>query len=471
MKVGKTALLLCLCALSVTALAQAPNQLMTISPDGLYLINSYTNKPVFIVGDDGWGATTDLDAEDVTTYLQTRASMGYNAIWMAAADNTYQFNPPLNYYGYPPFDGADFTNEDPNYWANVDAVLTQASSLGITVFLSPAFAGWTPSDGYYNSYLNSSDSVLIAYGQYLGSRYTGYDNIVWVMGGDALPYITGMYEKIVDVGAGIAATDPNHLITLEACRKCNGTDYNSVQAFQAVPMSVPAWLGLNWAYPQYETAAPDCQAAYTQSPFLPPLGGENYYELENGMTEPELRFDMYTEVLSGCYLGRIFGNGAIWSFNSPNGSGCCPNGNPTWQSQLTSPGSLAQEYQGNLFRSREHWKLVPDINHTVVIAGYGSGTTATTDARASDGSTIIAYIPNGNATTITVDMSQIVSPTPYAVAWWYDPQTGDATEIGRMVISGPQNFTAPDSNDWALVLDADADGPPPGQRDGQRDYR
>ncbi len=445
--------------------AQVSNQLMTISPNGYYLVNSYTNQPVFITGEDGWGATTDLDNADAAAYLKDRASRGFNAIWMAAVDNVYQFNPPMNYYGYSPFDGADFTNEDSQYWTNVDAVLKLASKLGITVFLSPAFVGAQPGDGYQTSYLNSSDAVMTAYGTFLGSRYKGYDNIVWVLGGDAWPSISGLYQKIADVGSGIAAADPNHLITLEACEGCATNGYNSVQAFQAVPMAVPSWLALDWAYPQYSTTVAACQNDYTQSPFLSPLGGENWYELENGMTEPGLRFEMYSEVLSGCYLGRLFGNGAIWSFDSPNGSTCCRNGTPTWQSQLSSAGSLAEEYQGQLFRSRENWLLVPDINHTVVTSGYGSGLSVTTDARTSDGQTIIAYIPNGDATTITVDMGQIISSSNQANVWWYNPQTANNTFIGTYSNSGSQDFTAPDGNDWVLVIDdASANLPPPGHQ-------
>jgi Protein of unknown function (DUF4038)/Putative collagen-binding domain of a collagenase len=447
----------------VQATPQAPNQLMTLSPNGKYLINSYTNQPVFITGEDGWGAIINLSNGEASTYLKNRAKRGFNAIWMAAADNYYQPNPPMNYYGYSPFDGADFTNEDADYWSHVDAILQEASTLGITVFLSPAFVG-ADNDGYYASYMNSSDAVMTAYGSFLGNRYQGYNNIVWALGGDAWPSDSGLYQKIADVGSGIAAADPNHLITLEACEHCATNGYDSVQAFQAVPMTVPAWLTLDWAYPQYSTTVGACQNDYTQSPFLPPLAGENYYELDYGMTAPELRFEMYSEVLSGCYLGRLFGNGAIWSFDSPNGDTCCQDGTPTWQKEMSSPGSLAEEYQGRLFRSRENWLLVPDIDHTVVTAGYGSGLSMTTDARTSDGQTIIAYIPNGNATTITVDMGQIVSSTNQAQAWWYYPQTAKSKLIGTYPNSGSQEFRAPNKNDCVLVIDdASANLSPPGQ--------
>ena len=437
-------------------------QLITLSANGKYLVNSSTGKPVFVVGDDAFDLAVMLNSAQITTYLNDRASRGFNAIWVAAADNGYQTSPPMNYYGFSPFDGPDFTNEDANYWANVDSVVSQASSLGLTVFLNPFFPGNGSEPGYLTSVTGSSDAVMSAYGTWIGNRYKGYNNIVWLLGGDSIPSTAGLYQKLNDVGAAIAAADPNHLVTLEACQRCVTNGYNSVQAFQAVPMTVPSWLSVNWAYPYYTggTIITTVQQAYNQAPLLPPLCGEDDYEGEAGLSEPSVRFMQYAEILSGCYVGRIFGNGAIWNFNSPNG-GFGPT--PTWQSELSSPGSVSQQYQGRLFSSREHWLLVPDINHAVVTAGYGSGLTVTTAARTSDGQTIIAYIPNGNATTITVAMNQITSSTNTVQGWWFNPTTAATTNMGTFPNSGTQNFTPPDSNDWVLVLDdASAGLPAPG---------
>ena len=445
--------------------ASGQSELITLSGNRRYLINSSTGQPVFLVGDDAFDLAVMLSSSQVEAYLSARANLGFNAIWVASVDNSNQPSPPKNYYGYSPFDGADFTNFDPNYWANLDSVVSTASSFGITVFLQPFFASNSVEqpDQYYASLLAASPATLQAYGAFLGNRYKNANNIVWLLGGDAKPTDAGVYSQLNILGAAIAAADPNHLMTFEACEQCVTNGYNSVSGFQAAGIAVPSWLSLNWAYPQYTTTVAAVQNAYTQTPFLPPLAGENFYELEHSMTEPELRFEMYTEILSGAYLGRIFGNGAIWSFDAPNGSTCCTDGSPTWESQLSSAGSVAQSYQGGLFRSREHWLLVPDINHNVVTAGYGSGLTITTAARTSDGQTIIAYIPNGNATTITVDMANITSSTSTVQGWWFNPQTAAATSIGTFPNSGNQNFTAPDSNDWVLVLDdASANLPAPG---------
>lgn len=445
-------------------------QLMALSSNGKYLVNQSTGQPVFIVGDGPQNMAEMLSTAQIDQFLADRASRGFNAIWVMATDNTSQTTPPKNYYGYSPYDGPDLTDEDANYWANVDYIVSQASTYNITVFLMPFFVGegtglGVGSGGYAGSLLSASDSTVTAFGTWIGNRYKSANNIVWLLGGDSKPSVSGLYAKINVFGTALAAADPNHLITLEACGAGDCATYgmNSVQAFQAAGLTVPSWLTLNWAYPELDTTEPTANAIYNQTPFLPPLCGENFYELEHSITELQVRFEMYTEILSGCYAGRIFGSGAIWSFDSPHGASCCTSGSPTWQSQLSSPGSVAMSWQGKLFSSREHWLLMPDVSHTVVTAGYGSGLTLTTAARTSDGQTIIAYIPNGNATTITVDMAKITSSTGMVQEWWFNPTTAATTSLGTFPNSGTQNFTSPNSNDWVLVLDdASARLPAPG---------
>jgi len=101
-----------------------------------------------------------------------------------------------------------------------------------------------------------------------------------------------------------------------------------------------------------------------------------------------------------------------------------------------------------------------------VTAGYGSGETLTTTARTRDGQTIIAYIPNGNGTSLTVDMSKIASATKTAKCWWFNPSNGSSTLIGNVANLGMRRFTPPDSNDWVLVIDnANANLAAPGSAD------
>ena len=441
----------------------ADGQFITLDRTGRFLVNSTMNKPVFITGDSAWSLITQLDNSAVELYLSDRASRGFNYIWCAAADNHYQSNAPRNFYGYSPFDGPDFTHEDGSYWEHVDDVIRRAGTHGITVALNPGFVGLSSSLGYLASYLNSSDSVLTAYGAFLGDRYKRFPNVIWALGGD-VDSQTSVVPKLTVLAEGIRSRDHVHLIVAEG----------HPQSAAADTFSGTTWMDLNWLYFHTTNVPGGASANYSRLPWLPPFEGEGWYEGDHSMTELQLREQAFWAVLSGAYLGNAgFGNDPLWYFN---GGPEARAGEPTWQSQLGSSGSLGQMYLGKLFRSREHWKLVPDIDHTVMTSGYDSrdffssawelfrsaarrepyrlGSVSSVAARTSDGQTIIAYVPNGYMSAITVDLSKITDPRAEAKGWWFSPRSGSSTLIGAFSTSGKRSFRPPDASDWVLVLDS-----------------
>jgi hypothetical protein len=442
---------------TVTLTGTGTGQFMVLSSDKTHLVNTITNTPVFMVAEQGFTLDGNLSDSDLETYLSDRVSRGFNLIWMSVADNVYSADPPYDSQGNLPFGGASFTDMQEPYFAHLDYVLGRMAAYGITALLGPAFAGSDCANdgGWAADIMAASDATMTAYGAYLGNRYKSYPNIIWMIGGDANFSCGGatLQARLNDIATGIKSVDSNHLMTAENIRGQSSLDV----------WSGYSWLDLNGLYNVPSDIPAAANANYTRSDFLPEFMMEDYCEGGHSMTALGVRTEGYWAVLSGAYLGRDFCNNAIWSFgDSYDTMGA------TWQSQLSSAGSVSQEWMGKLFSSREHWKMVPDINHTVVTAGYGSlgtwpQTTLTTTARSSDGQTIIAYIPNGNAATITVDMTKITSATNTAQCWWFNPSNGSTTLIGSFPNSGTQNFTPPDANDWVLVIDdANANLPAPG---------
>ncbi len=455
-------------ALSAIASAQVANQQMTLSANGKYLFNSITSAPVYLTGEDALLLATQLCLSDVQQYLADRANRGFNAVWATPIDNVYQSIPPKNCNGDSPFTGADFSGFNATYWAYVDTVVSTAAAKGITIFFNPVFAG-TASNPDWLADLTAtgtagccSTATWQSYGAFLGNRYKTSPNLVWLLGGDANSATTLLYTNLAAIATGILSADTNHLITLEACRSCVTNSQSSISAYGGSP---PSFLNLNWSYDiQPQVTTPNgCPLTYSQSQTagnIPPLEGEGYYELEHSMTTLQVREQGYWATLYGCYLGILFGNGQIWPFSSPNsGNGTTPN----WTTQLASGGSLGEQYLGQLMRTRRHWLMAPDTTNTYLTAGFGSGSNLSVLSRSSDGQTMIGYIPNGNATTVTVNMAGVVSASSTVRAWWYNTRTGAATFVGSFANSGTHNFTPPDSNDWALVLDdASANLLPPG---------
>jgi Protein of unknown function (DUF4038)/Putative collagen-binding domain of a collagenase len=457
-----------------TERARVPNpgrQLMTLDPAGKYLINSISNKPVFLTGDDAWSLQVQLSEEDIRYYLDDRASRGFNALWVGLVDNTYSNHPPRDFYGNVPFDGPDFTNENPAYWRRVDQTLREAAARGITVFASPAFVGAGCDGGYCKSYRSSSLGVVASYGEFLGKRYRDFPNVVWLIGGDADPFDKNVQSKLYALAQGIRSADPMHLITTE-----NNRGTSSIGIW-----SEAKWLDLDALYVEPRDIPHKAKIDYligTHPLFLL----EDWYEGEHGISELEVREEGYWAVLSGCTLGRFFGNYATWNFSWQK------NTTDSWKDQLGSKGSIGQAWMGRLFRSRAHWKLVPDFDHNVVTSGNvlwksissvsesierivskapaAAPRTLSVAAQTSDGQTIIVYVPNGNAESIGISMDRIRDPESQTRAWWFNPRDGSTWLIGTFASSGRRKFTAPDSSDWVLVIDSlSANLPPPGSRD------
>ena len=59
-------------------------------------------------------------------------------------------------------------------------------------------------------------------------------------------------------------------------------------------------------------------------------------------------------------LARLYGNHYTWPFSSG------------WQGFLDTPGAIQIGYLKSFFEARAWYNLVPDTNHLIVTAGYGT---------------------------------------------------------------------------------------------------
>lgn len=121
-----------------------------------------------------------------------------------------------------------------------------------------------------------------------------------------------------------------------------------------------------------------------------------------------------------------------------------------------------------LFEPRSWFNLVPDQQHKLVVAGYGTfdgpshegnhyvmTSDYVTAGRTPDGRLAIAYMPS--LRPLKIDLSQLAGPV---TARWYDPSRGTFSEIkgSPFTNSGQPYFIPPGNNadgdgDWLLVLE------------------
>ena len=420
-----------------------------LSGDGTYLVNA-AGTPVFITGDAAWSLIARLNITDANIYLANRAAKGFNVVIVNLMEHAFAQNCNCgwgcpNLAGTLPFPTDQiFTAPNESYFVYADSIIDAAAGHGITVLLDPIYLGYDCGcQGWCASLKGVSNTVARNWGQWVGNRYKGRNNIVWLIGGDCDPVAQGADTKTAQVALGIKDVDSAHLMTA----------HNNVEESSQDIWNGASWLNLNGIYSYTVAGVPGVsQANYQRSGALPQFGLEFYYtDPQQTITDAQARGQWYWAVLAGSNRGTFYGDDPIWHFNSVGEAQT-----PTWQDAMEFTISYQIGYAGALMRSRRHWLMVPDFAHSVLTAGYSSGANVAVCSRASDGSSIIVFMPNSRQ--VTIDMSKIADTGSEAKCWWYNPRDASTTLIGTYANSGTRNFTPPDNNDWVLVIDSNALG-------------
>jgi Protein of unknown function (DUF4038)/Putative collagen-binding domain of a collagenase len=425
------------------AAGSTPTYWLKVSANGRYLVDQ-NNVPFLIMGDSPQALFVNLSEAEADSFFADRQAGGFNAVWINLLCGTYTGGRAdgSTYDGIMPFTTpGDLSTPNEGYFSRVDNMIHLAAQHGLTVFLDPAETG-----AWLDVLRSNGVAKARDYGRYLGTRYRGVDNIVWMSGNDFQSWQNPDNDAVVQaVALGIQDTDDRHIHTVELDYPVSGSLDDSSWA----PI-----IQLNASYTYFPTYA-QVLTDYNRSKALPTFLVEANYEFEHLVADegtPQiLRRQEYWALLSGA-AGQLYGNHYTWQFLSG------------WQSHLDTPGSIQMGYVKSLFESRPWYNLIPDQNHTVVTAGYGTFSSTgslgdndyLTAARSPDGTLVLAYMPT--IRTITVDMSTLAAP---ANARWYDPSNGTFVVIpgSPLANAGTRDFTPSASNsegsgDWVLVLEA-----------------
>ncbi len=439
-----------------TALPEYP---LKISANHRYLVDQH-EAPFLIVGDTPQGLMGRLSEKDADFYFADREAHGVNALgWIdvECAGHDYPTNAEATTSdGIRPFTGfvsggTDFTHYDlskPNeaYFVRLDHIVQLAANHHLAVFLDPM-----ETIGWLATLRNNGVKAAYAYGQYLGNRYRSFRNVSWINGNDFNLWTVPSDDDLVQaVAKGIRSVAPGQLQTVELHVRTSSS------------FDDPRWIPLielNSVY-TYSPTYIQMLHSYNQTPVAPAYLVEAHYDLEDVGTPPDygtpnvLRREEYWTMLSGG-TGQFYGNAYTWSFKDG------------WQSNIDTPGVEQIGYWKSFFSSIRWQDLVPDQDHSVVTAGFGSfgdvdtkvsASDYSTAAKTSDGSTVVVYMPTVRA--ITINMSTMRGP---AKARWFDPSNGTFQDVagGPFINNGSQQFTPPGKNhdgdgDWVLLLEASA---------------
>jgi hypothetical protein len=418
---------------------------LKVSSNRRYLVDQH-NVPFLIVGDSPQSLIGNLSIGDAAAYIANRHAAGFNALWvnLLCADYTGCRKDGSTFDGIKPFTTAgDLSTPNPAYFARADAMIRLAAKAGIVVFLDPIETG-----SWLSVLQKNGVAKARAYGRFLGKRYKGFANVVWLNGNDFQTWSKASDDALVlAVANGIRSVDRKHIQTVEL----NYLNSGSLDDARWRPL-----IRLDAAYTYYPTYA-QVLREYNRKSFLPVFMSEAGYEFEQNSqsiskgTPQILRRQEYWTVLSGA-TGQFYGNRYIWPFADG------------WKSHLDTVGSSQMSYLVRLLAGRRWFRLVPDQGHEVVTAGYGTFATSgnvgssnyVTTAATRDGTLALSYLPAGG--TVTVNMRRLAGRVQ---ARWYDPANGKYRLVKHSPFSRSARveLTTPGKNadgdrDWVLVLTA-----------------
>ncbi|MEP6747324.1 MAG: glycoside hydrolase family 140 protein [Bacteroidota bacterium] len=437
------------------AQSQTDLPLIKVSANQRYF-ETTDDKPFFWLGDTGWLLFVKCNNEEAVQYLETRKQQGFNVVQVMVLHalndtNVYGDSALVNKNIAQPqmTDGAQN-----NYWNHIDFVIQEAAKRGIYMAMVPIWGGNVKAG-------KVTTQQAAAYAKFLAGRYSKYNNIIWMNGGD----IPGS-EKIEvwkTIGATLRQYDTRHLITFHP----RGRTSSSVWFHKE------AWLDFNMFQSGHKDYAQDTssnetnhygednwkfvKADYKLLPVKPTMDGEPSYEniphglhdsLQARWTAADVRRYAYWSVFAGG-AGFTYGENAVMQFHTMGAARGSFGVNQNWKETIHSPAAEQMKYLKTLMLSKPYFGRMPaqeiitdntKDKYNYILATKGKGYA-------------MAYTFTGR--NFTVDLDKVSFKVTKAE--WFNPRSGATIAIDNVRESGAVEFNPPgepaDGNDWVLVLE------------------
>ncbi|HEX2117314.1 MAG TPA: glycoside hydrolase family 140 protein [Alphaproteobacteria bacterium] len=413
---------------------------LQVSETGRFLVTS-DGKPFFWLGDTAWRLQL-LPPRDLAFYLDTRKAQGFNVIQ----------GPILSR------DSADYrgtANDDPAnpneaFFAHIDRIVAATARRGLYSALVVIWGhGFNAFDG---------PEGARRYGMWLGARYRGRTNVVWIVAGE---YAIDRHDEASlaiwrALGEGLrAGSEGRNLITVHGSwappRLQTPSTFYHADAFLDFNM---VQTGQGGNYTEGAASWRLIESDYRKTPTKPVIDGEATYEHPAIGDKPAwdgfgVRRRAYWSVFAGGF-GHTYGAEPIPYFQMG------------WKDALNWEGGTTMVHLRRLIESRPMLRRIPDQDLIVeeraagdtsrckpgpIPCGVPDHVQATRDAA---GRYAMIYIPGGGR-TVSIDASRLAGER--LVAWWYDPSEGSARRIGTFARANTLRFTTPRGRDWVLVID------------------
>ena len=494
------ALFLCI---GVLCLARGVSAGLRVSENGRFLVHQ-DGSVFFPVADTAWAIGWRLDRDEVARYLRHRKDQNFNTIALIAFPSYDGGRIKPNAYGDYPFDSGTgkwnplrpvaTPGKNPgnpaeyDYWDHLEYIVDAAAARGMYVVLLPAWGGCVA--GNYGNGKPTGETLFDSasayeYGQWIGQRFSGKQNIIWMMGGDrSAVYGERDYRDVFramaeGVADGVNGTDR------QDSKADYGTTLMSYHPRKWMPNSSEWFHKDPWLdFDSIQDQSSDQIAAIGKDLGLSPAkptwlfegGYENRGSGENRYTDWQIRFQAYQTVFAGGF-GITYGSMDVYHFgDAPShmdepvaaGSVCA------WERSLDQPGAMHMRHLASLMASLSNDQFLDRIPDQTLIDGDAGGMEGNegawsnriqaTRGRRSD----YAMVYSANGRKIRIRMDRLAAPSMNA--FWFNPHNGKwrvgdgespaQKPFAENIPSGSEapvrEFVPPGSvgagNDWVLVL-------------------
>lgn len=427
---------------------------LRISENGKYFLEG--KEPFFWLGDTAWLMLQKLNEEEIRTYLRNRKEKGYNVIQTVLVHTL----PGVSESGCSLAPGIKNVTEK-SYWEFVDRALDIAQELGVYAGLLPAW-GSLVKDGVLN------EQNIGEYAEFLGSRFEGRPNIIWILGGD----VRGdngpeVFRREADI---FRKHNPERLITFHPFGRTSSSlwfheekwlDFNMYQSGHRRydQASLGEWddnsgketfFGEDsWKYVERDRSC---------GVMKPTLDGEPSYEgIPQGLHNPrnpfweewDVRRYAYWSVFAGA-AGHTYGSNAIMQFYTLNEGKGAYGVRESWMDAMHHSGCGQLRYLKGLMESVDFVNGNPADE--MLLFGQKERYHRISVFAGSD--YVLCYDYSGDE--FLLDLSGYMEKK--MDAWWMNPQDGTYSYI--TTLTGVQKWLASPvarkdkANDWVLVLKA-----------------
>lgn len=408
-------------------------------------------QPFFWLGDTVWLLAQLPSHEELELYLRTRAEQGFTVIQLTAVmgeervwgtlrttsrgDTPFIEGNVLKPAVTPGQNPADPTQYD--YWDHLDYVLDRIHAHGFRAALVTYFVGWQ-GDGY--KFLKPGNAYQ--YGRFLGDRYRGKPEIIWILGGDNTPKNDDQKAVWPLVAKGLT----EGLVGAEDYSKVLMTYHINGGASSSQHWHESPWLDFNMAqtWSAYQDIYPIILRDYQKTPPKPCGLGEGAYE--DGPQYPTrpinarvIRQQACWSYFAGGY--HTYGNGNVWHFDS-----CKPELTQPWKEALRSPGAHTLRHVKQFLVSLPWWQFIPD--QSLFAEGQGSAAKLNVAMRSSSNDAIAVYL--ADPLPIKLHLNKITAASTLA-ARWINPATGEEQAAGAVNPKHSTSFIPPSGWDDAFL--------------------